>query len=570
MSNSIHPRPIGFCRPTGHVSTLAALIACALTLSGSSSFGAVLQEAYIKASNPGLSELFGNQVAIAGDTLVVGAPREGSDATGVNGDQNNDRALDAGAAYVFVRSGTGWMQQAYLKASTTITNGNGYLFGSAVAVSGDTMAVGAPRSREGGLFSFGAVYIFVRNGTEWTQQAFVTNFTAQGGDNFAQSLALSGDTLVVGAFGDKSNATGVNGNHNNTSLFGAGAAYVFVRSGTRWTRQAYLKASNTAANDNFGWSVALSDNTVVVGAREEDSNATGVNGDEANNSRLNSGAAYVFVRNGTTWSQQAYLKASDSDLFDEFGYSVGVSGDTVVVGAYLEDSNATGINGDPSNNDALDSGAAFVFVRQGTEWTQQAYLKASNTETADQFGLSVAIFGDLVLVGADQESSNATGVNGPQNNNHGSRSGAAYAFIRKGTSWTQLAYLKASNTGGIIPENPSGDHFGFQVAVADDSAVVGAPFETSNAPGVNGNQSDNSLPGAGAAYVFGGLGPMPQVRLVLGYSENALNLNWSGEAVLEAAELVTGPWLPMIDAVSPHQASPTNPQHYFRLRLREP
>ena len=144
-------------------------------------------------------------------------------------------------------------------------------------------------------------------------------------------------------------------------------------------QQAYLKASNTEADDQFGGSVAVSGDTVVVGATGEDSNATGINGNQNNNSAVNAGAAYVFVRSGATWTQQAYLKASNTGANDVFGISVAISGDTVVVGAANEDSNATGINGNQSNNSAADAGAAYVFVRNGTIWTQQAYLKASNT-----------------------------------------------------------------------------------------------------------------------------------------------------------------------------------------------
>jgi hypothetical protein len=161
----------------------------------------------------------------------------------------------------------------------------------------------------------------------------------------------------------------------------------------------------------------------------EDSNATGVNGTQSDNSADASGAAYVFVRSGTTWSQQAYLKASNTGASDKFGYSVAIAGDTVVVGAYLEDSNATGVNGDGSNNSAINSGAAYVFVRSGTTWSQQAYLKASNTGANDLFGFLVAISGDTVVVGAYGEASNATGVNGTQSDNSASSAGAAYVFV---------------------------------------------------------------------------------------------------------------------------------------------
>jgi hypothetical protein len=207
----------------------------------------------------------------------------------------------------------------------------------------------------------------------------------------------------VGAIDESSNATGVNGDQSNNLSTWSGAAYVFVRNGTTWSQQAYLKASNTAAGDLFGHSVSVYGDTVVVGARGEDSNATGVNGDQSNNLASGSGAAYVFVRNGTTWSQQAYLKASNSESSDYFGHSLSVSGDTIVVGAFFESSNATGVNGNQSNNLLFRAGAAYVFVRHGVTWNQEAYLKASNPEENDYFGESVSVSGDTVVVGASMK-----------------------------------------------------------------------------------------------------------------------------------------------------------------------
>ncbi|MBN1537194.1 MAG: FG-GAP repeat protein, partial [Anaerolineales bacterium] len=144
----------------------------------------------------------------------------------------------------------------------------------------------------------------------------------------------------------------------------SGAAYVFVRSNGDWSQQAYLKASNTGANDTFGESVAISGDTVVVGARNEDSSATGVDGDQTDNSASNAGAAYVFVRSNGDWSQQAYLKASNTEADDRFGERVSISGDTVVVGAYFEDSSATGVNGDQTDSSASNAGAVYLFTDQ--------------------------------------------------------------------------------------------------------------------------------------------------------------------------------------------------------------
>ena len=465
------------------------------------------QQAYLKASNTDGDDLFGNSVAIFGDTVVVGAPREDSNATIVDGDQNDNSALDSGAVYVFVRNGAGnWSQQAYLKASNS---DSGDLFGDSVAIFGDTVVVGAPieASNTNGVDGdesdnsatrAGAAYVFVRDGTgNWTQQAYLKASNSDGGDFFGNSVAITGDTVVVGAVGEASTATGINGNETDNMATFAGAAYVFVRDGSgSWSQQAYLKASNTETFDTFGNSVAASGDTVVVSAEREESAAVGIDADQSDNSANSSGAAYVFTRDGSAnWSQQAYLKASNTDGGDLFGHSVAIAGDTVLIGARLEASNATGVNGDESDNSASQAGAAYVFLRNSANaWIQQAYLKASNSDAGDVFGSSVAIVGDNVLIGARAEDSNASGVAGDQSDNSTTDSGSAYVFARDGTgTWAQQAYLKASNTD-------AGDEFSSSVAIAGDTMMVSARFEGSNATGVAGGESDNSATAAGAVY----------------------------------------------------------------------
>jgi len=465
------------------------------------------QLVYLKASNTDAVDAFGYSMAISGDTVVVGAHYEDSAATGVNGNQSDNSASAAGAAYIFVGSGTTWSQQAYLKASNTEAGDH---FGLSVAISGDTVVVGAyyedsaatgidGNQNDNSATDSGAAYVFVRSGTTWSQQAYLKASNTGAGDYFGGKVAVSGDTIVVGADCEDGAATGVNGNQGDNSAPNAGAAYIFVRSGTTWSQQAYLKASNTEADDNFGLNAAISGETVVVGAYGEDSAATGVNGNQADNSASGAGAVYVFVRSGTTWSQQAYLKASNTGGGDRF-YNVAVLGDTVVVGADYEASAATGVNGNQSDNSAASAGAAYVFVRTGTTWSQQAYLKASNTGQADRFGHPVAISGDTVVVGAYPEASASTWCNGDQSDNGAPYAGAAYVFVRSGTTWSQHAYLKASNTDAL-------DSFGVSVAISGDTVVVGADGEDSAATGVNGNQSDNSASYAGAAYVFVGIAP---------------------------------------------------------------
>lgn len=474
----------------------------------------VIQSGYLKASNTGFGDAFGRSVAVSGDTVVVGSTGERSGATGVDGDQADDGSEFAGAAYVYVRSGSTWIQQAYLKASNTDA---GDLFGSSVAISGDTLVVGATAEAsnatgvdgdqsDNSAPDSGAVYVFVRTGSTWSQEAYLKAPNAEASDGFGGSVAVSGDTVVVAAEFESSAAMGVNGNQADNSAESSGAAYVFVRDGVSWSHQAYLKASNTEADDRFGWSVSVSGDVVVVGAPFEDSSSMGVDGVQGDNSAPFAGAAYVFARNGVTWAQQGYLKASNTDPNDLFGQAVSVSDDTLVVGAGSESSAATGVYGDQSSNSANNSGAAYVFVRQAGTWGQQAYLKASNTESSDFFGEAVSVSRNTIVVGATLESSGAAGVDGNQFNNSSPGSGAAYVFGRNGSFWTQQAYLKASNP---TPE----DFFGVSVAVSDETVIVGAHLEDSIATGVDGSQT-NSSTNTGAAYAF----DLPDLPFLIGTS----------------------------------------------------
>jgi len=348
-----------------------------------------------------------------------------------------------------------------------------------------------------------------------------SNSEASGAFGLAVTLSADGSTLAVGA-NDASSATGINGDQSDTSAPGSGAVFMFRFDGTAWSQHAYIKASNTgsdvaSAGDRFGGAVALSadGNTLAVGARNESSNATGVNGDQNDNSTRESGAVYVFRFDGTAWSQQAYVKASNTDQLDRFGGAVALStdGNTLAVGAAFETSNATGINGDQSNTSACCPGAVYLFRFDGTDWFQQAYVKASNTDSGDQFGTAVALSanGDKLAVGAVNESSIATGINGEQNDESSISAGAVYVFRFDGTAWSQQAYVKASNNDGVPSEDPDpdsgapdGDQFGGAVALSADgnSLAVGAAFESSNATGINGDQTDNSSLGAGAVYMF--------------------------------------------------------------------
>jgi len=391
------------------------------------SAGEFAQQAYIKASNTGSGDQFGNSIALSGDTLAVGAYREDSKATGIDGDENDNSLADAGAVYVFIRDGTVWSQQAYIKASNT---GSGDRFGYSLALSGDTLAVGAYREQskatgidgdesDNSLTDAGAVYVFTRSGTKWTQQAYLKASNPDSDDSFGYSVALYGDTLAAGADREASNATGIGGDQNNNALANAGAAYVFTRSGAAWSQQAYIKASNTGSNDVFGWSLALFEETLAVGAAGEASSASGINGNQNDDSAPYTGAVYVFTRSGIAWSQQAYIKASNSGSNDFFGWSLALTGDVLAVGASREDG---------SNNSLADSGAVYLFIRNGTLWSQQDYVIPAVIDSGYLFGYSVALSGDTLAAGAPGEKSNATGIDGDASDNSLNGAGAAYVF----------------------------------------------------------------------------------------------------------------------------------------------
>jgi len=419
---------------------------CVASIHSLSVIDSVAATVYMKASNTEGNDRFGFSVSLSGDgqTLAVGAKFEDSIAVGVNGDQADNSAIGSGAVYLYGRDvDNHWVQQTYLKASNT---GSQDQFGYSVSLSDD------------------------------------------------------GQLLAVGAVGESSSSVGVNGNESNDNSFYSGAVYLFVRDSTgTWVQEAYIKASNTGARDEFGYAISLSGDgqTLAVGARLEDGATARLS---------NSGAAYLFVRDSTgTWVQQAYIKASNtgapnlSGENDEFGYAISLSrdGQTLAVGATGEDSAATGVGGDQLDNTALNSGAVYLFTYDVNvnDWSQQTYLKASNTGGGDVFGRSVSLSGDgqTLAVGAINEDSSATGINGAVN------SGAVYLFTYDDVSgfWKQSTYLKASNTG-------SGDWFGYSVSLSDDGqmlAVSGA-YEDSNSIGLNGNASDNSAVNAGAVYLF--------------------------------------------------------------------
>ncbi|MEN3332322.1 MAG: hypothetical protein V7641_1687 [Blastocatellia bacterium] len=363
------------------------------------------QQQKLTASDGGRNALFGYCTAIHGDTLAVAA----------YGDEINGQTSQ-GSAYAYVLNNGVWQEQHKFVASDGEA-GDG--FGLSIGLTTNIVIIGAPNDKIVNNESWGSAYIFVRSGTVWGQQYKLVASDGAPGDNFGDSVAISGGTAIIGAL-----------SHAHNGLSGEGAAYVYVLNGSQWLPQAELRANDGASNYLFSQAVAIDGNTAVIGAN-------GANG--------NRGAAYIFTRSGGVRTQQAKLMASDGAAIDYFGFSVAISGNTVVVGAFLND---------PGGH--ADQGAAYVFQRSGTTWTQQAKLTAGDGAAGDLFGRSVTISGDTVVAGADQH---LTGSNAGQ--------GAAYVFTRQNSVWTQSAKLVAS-------DGAPGDGLGIGVAVDGNTCVVGA------------------------------------------------------------------------------------------------
>jgi len=381
------------------------------------------EEIKLLADDGAPNDFFGFNVALSGDTAVIGA----------NKVDDNIRGVDAGAAYVFTRSGHSWHQQAKLTADDGAAKDG---FGGRVALSGDTAVIGAMFQDDKGDNS-GSAYVFTRTGTTWSQQVKLTAADGAAGDAFGQSIALFGDTVVIGA------------PHDDDKGNDAGSVYVFTRTGTTWSQQVKLTAADAAAGDVFGISIAFSGDTIVIGADLNDEKA------------VNAGAVYVFTRSGSSWSQQAKLTAADGAETDIFGVRVALSDDTVLISARRDDDDVMGI----------DAGSAYIFTRTGTTWQQQIKLTASDGAADDRFGRSVALVADTAVIGAMFQ------------DDKGDNSGSAYVFTRSGTTWSQQVKLTAA-------DGAAGDVFGWSVALSGDTAIITATRDDDK-----GNES-------GSAYVF--------------------------------------------------------------------
>lgn len=329
-----------------------------------------------------------------------------------------------------------------------------------------------------------------------TAIGYVKASNTDAGDYFGTAIAISSDgtTMAVGAPSEDGNRTGLNGDEITNSSTDSGAVYIYGRRGNEWVKQTYIKSINNQASAYFGASVALSSdgNTIAIGAPYE-------NGP---NNKTNCGAVHVFTRTNGKWVFQDELYASNKDALDYFGEHIALSGDgnTLAVGAVGESSSGTGVHtgitAEQSSNSASMSGAVYIYTRTADTWSEPVYVKPLVTDAGDLFGSSISISsdGNYLAVGAIGESS---GLASNQANNNSSKSGAVYVFNKTSKSWAQQAYLKALIIGGR-------DQFGYGVALNGDGTTlaVGAPGEKSKFTGIHADPSDDSVPDAGAVYIF--------------------------------------------------------------------
>lgn len=372
----------------------------------------------LRASLPVPAAKFGQSVAIAGNVAVIGAPGDIKDGT------------PTGAAYVFVFDGSRWNEHSRLTASDGAAAD---AFGQSVAIDNDRIVVGATGNDQVGLNS-GAAYVFDLDGRSWTQQAkLVPNSPSD--VFFGHAVAVDGDRVAVGA------------PYSDSGTTNSGAAYVFRFDGSAWVQSIKLATrpgGGPVVSDLFGWDVALDSGTLVVGA-------------------YLANAAFVYQLDGATWRQVARLSGADTVANDRFGYSVDIDSGTIAVGAVEED--------DAGNN----AGAAYIFHGAGSGWTQQAKLLLPGTMPGSRLGWSVAMRGEMLLVGARES----------KGNKDQTEAGAAYVYTRQGNAWSRTESLFANDSNAH-------DFFGASVALDGSVALVGAP-------GTDGGGVD-----AGAAYVFSG------------------------------------------------------------------
>jgi alpha-tubulin suppressor-like RCC1 family protein len=457
-----------------------------------------IQQAKLMASDGQATDMLGGfrNLAIYGDTVVVGARDEDTGGSA------------AGSAYVFVRSGTTWSQQAILRAGNA---GASDQFATGVAIYKDTIVIGAP-TEDTTASDAGSLYVFTRSGTTWTQRAQLQASNAGASDRLGDNVSIDGDTIIAGAYPE------------DTTASDAGSAYIFTGSGATWAQQAQIQASDAAATDNFGYSVSISGNTVVVGSRFDDDGGSG------------SGSAYVFVRSGTTWTQQAKLTASDAAASDDFGWDVDIDKDHIVVAAYGEDTGGSA------------AGAIYVFSRSGSTWTEVKKIQASNPSASDYLGYGgVGIHDGTIITSSPNEDTKATDAGAAYI--YGSQKVTNY-YITDAGKYSVDATIAGLNyktnevevTGSITPAKSwkvdgtetqilygsdpgADDNFGYAVAVDGNYAVVGSRY------------NDTGGTDRGAAFIFHKSGGTWTEQAMVQPSDTADN-DWFGRGAAISGDYV--------------------------------
>ncbi len=403
--------------------TILTSLASADTVTVSPVWAKWAQQDNLTAVDTNSGDHFGFAAAVDGNTAVVGARYA---------DPCSD---DEGAVYIYDFNGLAWSQQQKLIASDA--QANAYL-GCSIAIDGNTIVAGAYKDDHSSKTDPGSAYVFTRSGSTWSQQQKLTAPSPENTDYFGYSVAVDGNTIVVGAYKD-----------DHSGISSAGSAYVYTFNGSTWSLQDTLTASDAAASDFLGYSVSIDGNTAVIGAHWADPCG------------WESGAAYIFTRSGSSWSQQKKLTGSDSSDYDEFGCSVAIDGNTVVIGARVNDHSGKG-----------EPGAAYVFTGSGSQWSEQEKLiDESDPCNDDNFGCSVAIEGDRVIIGAQEDL-----IDGYQK-------GGAFSFVRDGTDWSQEQWVTAS-------DGADEDRFGCSVSLSGEHLIVGA------------FRDDNDGTNSGSVYMY--------------------------------------------------------------------
>lgn len=431
-------RPALFRRVAGHGRlALALVILLAAGMPGPAAGAVVSSNTKLIPADLVPLDTLGHSVAVSADRAIAGSPL------------HNTVGNNSGAATIFRRMPAGWLPEVSLVPSDLSPFDQ---FGYAVGIDGTTAIVGAPFHNEVGDDS-GVAYVFRQIAGVWMQEGKLVPADLAPGDHFGYSVAIHGNTAVVGA--PLRNGPGDN----------AGAAYVFTRFGGIWAQEARLLPGDLAPLDRFGYAVAVHKDTAIIGAPLH------------NGAGNDSGAAYVFGRTGPLWMQVASLAPGDLAPFDHFGYSVGISGSAAVIGAPLHNT--------PGSN----AGAAYVFRLTIMGWRQEAGLRPDDLAPLDNFGYAVSILNDLVVAGS------------PRRNDLGNNSGAAYLFRRAMGRWSQTDKLTASDLSPL-------DHFGTSVGVGCDGIGVGAPLR--NDIGDNSGAAyifDGLFPACYRAIPVGGVPP---------------------------------------------------------------